>query len=95
MLLGSDSTHPIDEAAAYATFAAKGVYAKPYVVQRVTDSGGKVLYQAKSQTRQAFSAGVAADVSYAMQQVINSGTGTSAKIGRPAAGKTGTTSGNI
>ncbi len=95
MLLGSDSTHPIDEAAAYATFAAKGVYAMPYVVQSVTDAGGKVLYQAKVQKRQAFSAGVAADVDYAMQQVINSGTGTSAKIGRPAAGKTGTTSGNV
>ena len=95
MLLGSDSTHPIDEAAAYATFAAKGVYAAPYVVQSVTDAGGKVLYQAKEQKRQAFSPGVAADVDYAMQQVINSGTGTSAKIGRPAAGKTGTTSGNV
>jgi membrane peptidoglycan carboxypeptidase len=95
MLLGSDSTHPIDEAAAYATFAAKGVYAKPYVVQSVTDASGKVLYQAKAQTQKAFSAGVAADVAYAMQQVIKSGTGTSAKIGRPAAGKTGTTSGNV
>ena len=95
MLLGSDSTHPIDEAGAYATFAAKGVYATPYVVQSVTDAGGKVLYQAKVQKRQAFSSGVAADVTYALQQVVNSGTGTSAKIGRPAAGKTGTTSGNV
>jgi membrane peptidoglycan carboxypeptidase len=95
MLLGSDSTHPIDEAAAYATFAAKGVYATPHVVQSVTDAGGKVLYQAKPETRKAFSPAVAADVAYAMQQVIKSGTGTSAKIGRPAAGKTGTTSGNV
>jgi membrane peptidoglycan carboxypeptidase len=95
MLLGSDSTHPIDEAAAYATFAAKGVYAQPYVVQKVTDASGKVLYQAKVQSRQAFSAGVSSDVTYALQQVVKSGTGTSAAIGRPAAGKTGTTSGNV
>lgn len=95
MLLGSDSTHPIDEAGAYATFAAGGVYAKPYMVDKVTDASGKVLYQAKQQAKQAFSAGVAADVSYALQQVIKSGTGTSAAIGRPAAGKTGTTSGNV
>jgi len=95
MLLGSDSTHPIDEAGAYATFAAKGVYAQPYVVQSVTDASGKVIYQAKPQTKRAFSAGVAADVSYALQKVVTSGTGTAAAIGRPAAGKTGTTSGNV
>ena len=64
-------------------------------VDQITDAGGKVLYQAKVQKRQAFSSGVAADVTYALQQVVNSGTGTSAKIGRPAAGKTGTTSGNV
>ena len=95
MLLGSDSTHPIDEAAAYATFAAKGVSAKPYVVQSVVDANGTVLYQAKPQTSQAFSPAVASDVTYALQQVIKSGTGTTAAIGRPAAGKTGTTSGNV
>lgn len=95
MLLGSDSTHPIDEAAAYGTFAAKGVSAKPYVVQSVVDGDGKVIYQAKPQTTQAFSPAVASDVTYALQQVIKSGTGTSAAIGRPAAGKTGTTSGNV
>ena len=95
MLLGSDSTHPIDEAAAYATFAANGVYASPYVVQKVTDASGKVLYQKKLQNKQVFSAGVAADVTYALQQVIKSGTGTAAAINRPAAGKTGTTSGNV
>ena len=95
MLLGSDSAHPIDQAAAYATFASGGTYAAPYVVQSVTDADGKVLYQAKPQTKRAFSADVTSDVDAALQQVITSGTGTSAKIGRPAAGKTGTTSGNV
>jgi len=95
MLLGSDSTHPIDAAAAYATFAAKGVSATPFVVQRVVDASGKVVYQAKPQTTQAFSPAVASDVTYALEHVITSGTGKSAAIGRPAAGKTGTTSGNV
>jgi membrane peptidoglycan carboxypeptidase len=95
MLLGSDSSRAIDQAAGYATFAAKGSYAKPYIVQQVTDAGGGVLYNAKAQVRSAFSDKVAADVTYAMQQVVKSGTGKSAAIGRPVAGKTGTTSGNV
>jgi membrane peptidoglycan carboxypeptidase len=95
MLLGSDSSRAIDQAAGYATFAAKGTYAKPYIVQQVTDASGSVLYTAKPQVRSAFSSKVAADVTYAMQQVVKSGTGKSAAIGRPVAGKTGTTSGNV
>jgi membrane peptidoglycan carboxypeptidase len=95
MLLGSDSAHPIDQAAAYATFASGGTYAAPHFVQQVTTSTGKVLYEAKPKTRKAFSPQVSADVTYALQKVITEGTGTSAAIGRPAAGKTGTTSGNV
>jgi membrane peptidoglycan carboxypeptidase len=94
MLLGSDSTHPIDAAGAFATFAAKGAYAQPYVVQTVTDAKGHVLYEGKPQTKKAFDDKVSADVTYALQQVVKSGTGKAAAIGRPAAGKTGTTSGN-
>jgi membrane peptidoglycan carboxypeptidase len=95
MILGSDSAHPIDEAGAYATFAAGGKYVQPYVVQSVTDSSGHSLYSAKPQSHTAFSSAVAARVTYALQGVISGGTGTAAKIGRPAAGKTGTTSGNV
>jgi membrane peptidoglycan carboxypeptidase len=95
MLLGSDSAHPIDEAAAYATFAAGGIYAAPHFVERVTSASGKVLYSAKPTTRKAFSPEVSTDVTYALEQVLTSGTGKAAAIGHPAAGKTGTTSGNV
>jgi membrane peptidoglycan carboxypeptidase len=95
MMLGSDSAHPIDQAGAYATFASGGTYVQPYVVQSVTDASGHSLYSAKPKPRTAFSADIAAHVGYALQSVITSGTGTSAAIGRPAAGKTGTTSGNV
>jgi membrane peptidoglycan carboxypeptidase len=95
MMLGSDSAHPIDAAAAYATFAAGGKYVQPYVVQSVTDSSGHSLYSAKPPSRNAFSTAVASGVTYALQDVITQGTGKSAAIGRPAAGKTGTTSGNV
>lgn len=95
MLLGSDSAHPIDQAASYATFAANGTYAAPHFVQEVRTSSGRLLYSAKAASRAAFTPAIASDVNYALGQVISSGTGTQAAIGRPAAGKTGTTSGNV
>ena len=92
---GGYEIHPIDQATGYATFAAKGMRARPYFVQRVTDSRGNELYKAKADTGKAFSEGVAADVTYAMQQVVKGGTGTNAQLdGRPTAGKTGTTQKN-
>ena len=58
-------------------------------------SGGETLYEAKKESRRAFSEDVAADATFAMQQVVASGSGAGAQLaGRPAAGKTGTTSGN-
>jgi membrane peptidoglycan carboxypeptidase len=93
--LGVYNVHPIDQAAAYATFANHGEAAKPFFVKSVRDRDGNVVYAAKSVTNQAFSADVAADATYAMQQVVKAGTGTRAQLnGRPAAGKTGTTSEN-
>jgi membrane peptidoglycan carboxypeptidase len=91
---GGYEIHPIDQATGYATIAAGGTRATPYFVQRVKD-GGNVVYSAKPQTGPAFSSGVAADVTYAMQKVVTGGTGTRAQLnGRPTAGKTGTTSNN-
>ncbi len=92
---GGYEIHPLDQAVGYATFAAKGQRARPYFVQRVLDSRGNEVYKAKSDTGKAFSEGVAADVVYAMEKVVNGGTGTRAQLnGRPTAGKTGTTGNN-
>jgi membrane peptidoglycan carboxypeptidase len=93
--LGIYRVHVIDQAAAYATFADHGQAATPFFVKTVRDHDGNTVYAAKAVNRRAFSAGVAADATYAMQQVVNGGTGTRAQLaGRPAAGKTGTTSEN-
>jgi membrane peptidoglycan carboxypeptidase len=94
--LGVYEVHVIDQAAGYATFAARGTRARPYFVAKVVQqNGGKTLYKAEKDTAKAFSEGVAADATYAMQQVVNDGTGTRAKLdGRPTAGKTGTTTDN-
>ncbi|MCA1824185.1 MAG: penicillin-binding protein [Frankia sp.] len=90
--LGIYGVHPIDQAAAFATFADRGRAATPYLVETVRDRRGKVLFRAKAKTHRAFDTAVADDANYAMQQVIERGTATAAKLdGRPAAGKTGTT----
>jgi len=94
--LGVASPHVIDMAAAYATFAANGTYAKPYLINSVTGPSGNLLYQATQSTNQVFSADVMADLDLALQQVTQYGTGTGAAVGisRPIAGKTGTTTDN-
>jgi membrane peptidoglycan carboxypeptidase len=91
VVLGNGNVSPVEMAAAYATFAAEGIYAEPYSVQEVRSSTGELLYEASPDTRRAFSAGVANEVTYALTQVVEQGTGTTAQaLGRPAAGKTGT-----
>ncbi|MDT7570932.1 MAG: hypothetical protein QOE05_1106 [Actinomycetota bacterium] len=93
--LGVYPVHVIDQANGYATFANKGVAAKPFFVKTVKDRDGNTVYAVKQQNSRAFSGDVAADATYAMQQVVQHGTGTRAQLdGRPAAGKTGTTSSN-
>jgi membrane peptidoglycan carboxypeptidase len=83
-------------AAAYATFAANGLYAKPYIIKEVTGPSGNLMYQATQSTNQVFSADVMADLDYALEKVTEYGTGAGAAVGlnRPIAGKTGTTTDN-
>ena len=89
--LGTASVRNIDMANAYATFAAQGEAAQWYTVQEVKGANGGTRYQAKPKTTRAFDEDVMADVSYALQQVVENGTGAEAQsLGRPAAGKTGT-----
>lgn len=94
--LGVASPRVVDVAAAYATFAARGIYAKPFIINQVEGSNKGVLYQARPQGQEVFSKNVMADLTYALQGVVKSGTATSgtAGLGRPAAGKTGTSEQN-
>jgi membrane peptidoglycan carboxypeptidase len=89
--LGTASVRNIDMANAYATFAAQGRAAQWHVVQEVKGSNGGTRYEADTNTSQAFEEDVMADVSYALQRVVENGTGAEAQaLDRPAAGKTGT-----
>jgi membrane peptidoglycan carboxypeptidase len=92
----SVDVHPIDQADAFATFAAQGEHAPAYLVEKVTDSGGHTIYSTDNKTDRAFDSDVMADTTAALQAVLKQGTATGARLAgnRPAAGKTGTTSGN-
>jgi membrane peptidoglycan carboxypeptidase len=93
--LGVASPRVIDVTNAYATFAAQGVYSKPYMVASVTGPNKGVLYEGKAQTEEVFGKEVMADLTYALKSVVNGGTGGAAlALGRPAAGKTGTSQSN-
>lgn len=91
--LGSERVGVIDMVNAYAAIANRGSAHPWYVVQKVERiSDGEVLKPApKVERDQAISRDIADDTSYALQQVVQSGSGTTAlNLGRPAAGKTGT-----
>ena len=93
--LGVASPHVIDVTNSYATFAAQGIYSKPYMVASVTGPNKGVLYEGKAQTQEVFGKEVMADLTYALKSVVNGGTGGAAlSLGRPAAGKTGTSQSN-
>jgi membrane peptidoglycan carboxypeptidase len=88
--LGSVNVSPMSMAAAYATVAARGVYCAPTAVTRIITQTGTRLPVAKPGCHQAIPTGVADAASYVLQSVLTVGTAAGLGIGRPAAGKTGT-----
>ena len=87
---------PLEMAAAYGAFANKGVYIKPTAIVKILDRNGNVLEDNSSdvQKTQVMSEKTAYEMTSMLEGVIVRGTGTAASIGRPAAGKTGTTDDN-
>jgi 1A family penicillin-binding protein len=90
--LGSVDVTPMEMAGAYATFASNGWASDTTFIVQVTDSNGKVLLDNTPKRRLVLDPWSAASINDVLQGVINGGTATRAQIGRPAAGKTGTTS---
>jgi len=88
VVLGSASPHPIEVAEAFATFAAQGRHADWFTVLRVKGSNGAVRYEADAAPARVFAPDVMADLSYALQGVVESGSGFEARnLGRPSAGR--------
>ncbi|WP_456786107.1 transglycosylase domain-containing protein [Cellulomonas sp. P5_C5] len=95
-VLGTDAVRPLDVAGAYATIASGGIRVDPYIVRSVAYDNGDVAYEHKDPTERVFPQDVIADATYAMTQVVEKGSGKDwiKPLGRPIAGKTGTSNDN-
>jgi penicillin-binding protein 1A len=95
MVLGTSDVRLIDMARAFASVQNKGVAVTPYGIRRVVTADGRLLYQHEADDQRVLVAPwVAAEMTDLLQSAVLSGTGRAAQIGRPVAGKTGTTTSN-
>lgn len=95
MVLGTSDVRLLDMTRAFASISAKGIAITPYAITKVSTMKGDVLYQNKFDgSRVLVDPWVSAGITDLMQTAVNAGTGRAAQIGRPVAGKTGTTSSN-
>lgn len=93
MVLGTSDVRLLDMTRAFAAVSAKGIAIVPYGITKVTAGNGRVLYEHQAEDPRVLVAPwVAAQMTDLLQTAVNTGTGRAAAIGRPAAGKTGTTS---
>ena len=88
--LGAQEVSPLDMASAYGTFAAEGIHVDPILVTAIETHDGVNIYEAVPVVTEALSREVAQTLTGALTEVVKRGTGQQAKIGRPIAGKTGT-----
>ena len=95
MVLGTSDVRLIDMTRAFASVNNKGVAVTPYAIRKVFTADGRQLYQHdSSEERVLVAPWVAAEMTDLLQSAVLTGTGRAAQIGRPVAGKTGTTSSN-
>ena len=95
MVLGTSDVRLIDMTRAFASVQNKGVAVTPYAIRRVVTADGRLLYQHdNAEDRVLVAPWVAAEMTDLLQSAVLSGTGRAAQIGRPVAGKTGTTQSN-
>ena len=90
--LGAGEVTPLELTNAYATFASGGWYAPAQLILQVRDSQGRLLVDNRPNPRRVLDPKATADLTKMLQAVVNGGTGAAAKLDRPVAGKTGTTS---
>ena len=95
-VLGVGEVHVLDQASGFATIASQGTYVKPFIVAQVLNPNGSVAFTGGSDPKRVVAADVMSDVTYAMQQVVQQGSGKTyiKPLGVPIAGKTGTSQDN-
>jgi penicillin-binding protein 1A len=92
MVLGTSDVRLLELTRAFASVENKGVAVTPYGIRRVVTADGRVLYNHEADDQRVLVAPwVAAEMTDLLQSAVLSGTGRAAQIGRPVAGKTGTT----
>lgn len=89
--LGSSEMSLLELTAAYGSFANGGLRVEPTAIAKVVDVQGHVIFEYYPPQQRVFPLEAVSQLNTALQNVITQGTGTAAQIGRPAAGKTGTT----
>lgn len=89
-VLGTENVTTLDLAAAYATFANRGVQHDPVFVTEILNPDGTALWQHEPHGERVLQTTTADQLTWVLSQVIARGTGREADFGRPAAGKTGT-----
>jgi penicillin-binding protein 1A len=95
MVLGTSDVRLLDMTRAFAAVNNKGIAVVPYGILKVTAPKGQILYEHEvDDSRVLVAPWVAAQMTDLLQTAVNTGTGRAAQIGRPVAGKTGTTSSN-
>ncbi len=94
LVLGADNVTPLEMADAYMTFGARGMHVDANPILEVLTPDGKTLEKANPKHTQVINERTADTVNFALQQVVARGTGRAANIGKPLAGKTGTTEDN-
>jgi len=95
MVLGTSDVRLVDMTRAFASVANHGVAVSPYAIRKVVTADGRQLYQHEAaEDRVLVAPWVAAEMTDLLQSAVLTGTGRAAQIGRPVAGKTGTTSSN-
>jgi len=91
LALGSWEVNLLELTNAYGTFANKGIYQESHGIRKVRDRQGKIIYQADFPAEEAIDPQTVAMMTWMLKGVVEAGTGIPAQIGRPSAGKTGTT----
>ena len=93
LTLGTAPVSVLEMAGAYSTLADDGIHVQPHVIEEVTTSSGRVLWEDQPPRTRVLSTGDIAQLDYALRQVVLYGTGAGAAVpGHEIAGKTGTTS---
>ncbi len=90
LVLGAGAVSPLEMASAYSNFATNGLHADSYLIERIENTAGELIYSRDVQQIQVVDPAIMAAARDPLTQVVAAGTATRARIGRPQGGKTGT-----